>query len=49
MNPNMKVPVLKDADYILYESHAIVRYLGNKFNIDNDWYPNDAKIKGKID
>ncbi len=30
MNPNMKVPVIRDADLVLYESHAIVRYLSTK-------------------
>jgi len=27
MNPNMRVPVLQDGDFTLYESNAIVRHL----------------------
>ena len=27
MNPNMRVPVLQDGDFVLYESNAIVRHL----------------------
>ena len=30
MNPNGLVPVLKDGDFVLWESHVIVRYLARK-------------------
>ena len=30
LNPNMRMPVLKDGNYILWESNAIGQYLGQK-------------------
>ncbi len=30
LNPNMKVPTLKDGDYVLWESNAILHYLAAK-------------------
>ena len=32
-NPNSRVPVLEDDNFILYESNAILRYLSQKFDI----------------
>ncbi len=33
MNPNSRIPVLKDDNIILYESNAILRYLSKKWNV----------------
>ena len=33
LNPNSTIPVLKDGDFILYESNAIIKYISDKFNI----------------
>lgn len=33
MNPNCTIPVLKDDDFIIYESNAIIKYISEKFNI----------------
>jgi glutathione S-transferase len=30
LNPNMKMPTLKDGDYVLWESNAILHYLASK-------------------
>jgi glutathione S-transferase len=30
LNPNMRMPTLKDGDYVLWESNAIIRYLATK-------------------
>lgn len=40
LNPNGKVPVLEDGDVVLWESHAIMRYLCEKYE-RFDWYPKD--------
>jgi glutathione S-transferase len=34
MNPNGLVPVMKDEGFVLWESHAIVRYLARKQGLD---------------
>ena len=33
INPNSTIPVLKDNDFIIYESNAIMKYISSKFNI----------------
>ena len=33
LNPNSTIPVLKDNDFIIYESNSIIRYISEKFNI----------------
>jgi glutathione S-transferase len=30
LNPNMRMPTLRDGDYVLWESHAIAQYLAGK-------------------
>lgn len=46
MNPNSKVPVINDNNYILYESNAILRYLSIKYKFLKS---NDHKLQGIID
>ena len=46
MNPNSRIPVLDDNNFILYESNAILRYLSKKFNI---LVEESIEISGKID
>ncbi len=48
MNPNGLVPVLKDSDHIMFESAAILRYLGAEYGDDTFW-PKDNKQRGKLD
>ncbi len=33
LNPNSTIPVLKDGDFILYESNSIIKYICDKFDI----------------
>ena len=46
MNPNSRIPVLDDNNFILYESNAILRYLSKKFDI---LVEEKKEISGKID
>jgi glutathione S-transferase len=41
INPHARIPVLKDADAIIWESNSIVRYLGASFAAGTLW-PEDA-------
>lgn len=42
INPNSKIPVIKDGEFILYESHAIIKYLASKYNKRN-FIPTDLE------
>lgn len=48
MNPNRLVPTIQDGDLILWESAAIVRYLGAKYGDEHFW-PSDPVARAKID
>jgi glutathione S-transferase len=54
VHPGGKVPVLRDGDFVLFESHAIMRYLHAKYcsgkaSADH-WYPaKDPVQRAKID
>lgn len=37
LNPNRKVPTLRDGDLVIWESHAIVRYLAAKYSARGFW------------
>jgi glutathione S-transferase len=47
LNPNKKIPVLVDGDFVLWESNAILLYLGRKF-APNPLYSEDPKVFGLI-
>jgi glutathione S-transferase len=48
MNPNGLVPTISDDGFILWESHAIVRYLSRKHGLGTLW-PKDDKAAADAD
>jgi glutathione S-transferase len=48
MNPNKLVPTIQDGDLTLWESAAIVRYLGAKYG-DGRFWPTDPTARARID
>jgi glutathione S-transferase len=48
LNPNSRVPTIEDGDYVLWESHAICRYLAMQYG-GEAIYPKDPKARASID
>lgn len=49
LNPNGLVPMVEDDGLVLWESNAIVRYLGAKHAPGTAWYPEDPVERAKAD
>jgi len=49
MNPLGKVPVLKDGEFVLTESVAMMRYLAREKQVEDHWYPKDSKAQARVD
>nr|QIC35742.1 glutathione S-transferase epsilon 2 [Ostrinia furnacalis] len=49
MNPQHTIPMLKDDDFIIWDSHAITAYLVGKYAENNALYPTDLKKRALID
>ena len=49
VNPNCKVPTLKEGTFSLYESGAILRYLCSSRKLPDHWYPQELKTRAKVD
>lgn len=47
-NPNAKIPVIEDDGFVLWESNAIVRYLGAKYGAGSFW-PVDPRARAESD
>jgi glutathione S-transferase len=47
LNPNALVPVIVDEGFVLWESHAILRYLAAKAG--SDLWPADLEERGRVD
>jgi len=48
MNPNGLIPVLQDGDLVMFESAAILRYLGAQYGSDSFW-PENPKSRANLD
>ncbi|KAG9487424.1 hypothetical protein GDO78_007330 [Eleutherodactylus coqui] len=49
VNPSRKVPALKDGDFTMGESNAIILYLVRKFKTPDHWYPSDLQKRARVD
>jgi glutathione S-transferase len=49
LNPNGRVPVLEDDDFVLWESNAIVRYLTTRYKPESGLYPEDPRSRADVD
>jgi glutathione S-transferase len=49
MNPNGRIPMIEDGDFVLWESNAIVRYLAAQYGADSGLYLADPKARAQAD
>ena len=49
LNPAHKVPLLQNDDFLLAESHAIMKYIVQKFANNKNLYPQNLETRAKID
>lgn len=48
-NPNGRIPMIEDGDFVLWESNAIVRYLAARYAPDSALYPADPQQRAVAD
>ena len=48
MNPHGRIPVIRDGDALVWESHAVLRYLAARRGADRFW-SNDPVARAAID
>ena len=49
INPQHTIPCLKDGDFCLNESRAIMTYLASKYGKDDKLYPKDVATRAIVD
>nr|UEN71118.1 glutathione S transferase-E4 [Glyphodes pyloalis] len=49
MNPQHTVPLLKDDDFLIWDSHAICGYLVSKYGKNDSLYPTEPRKRAVID
>ena len=49
MNPNGRIPMIEDGDFVLWESNAIVRYLAAQYGDDSGLCLADPKARAQAD
>ncbi|KAM4808089.1 glutathione S-transferase theta-2B [Rhinophrynus dorsalis] len=49
VNPLRKVPALKDGDFTLAESIAMLIYMSRKYKTPDHWYPSDVQKCARVD
>lgn len=49
VNPMQKVPVLVDDGFVLTESDAILKYLANRYDVPDHWYPQQPERRARVD
>ncbi|MCC7427955.1 MAG: glutathione S-transferase [Alphaproteobacteria bacterium] len=49
MNPNSLIPTLQEDNFTLWESNAIVRYLGHAYGAKGGLWPQDPRARADID
>lgn len=49
LNPNAMVPVLRDGDFVLWESNSIIRYLAGQYGKTDALYPAEPKRRARVD
>ena len=48
LNPHARVPVLRDGDAVIWESHTLLRYLANRFEAQA-MYPREAYARSLVE
>ncbi|XP_077942665.1 glutathione S-transferase theta-2 isoform X2 [Gasterosteus aculeatus] len=49
LNPMQKVPVMEDNGFVLTESDAIMKYLCNRYDVPEHWYPRQPERRARVD
>ncbi|XP_022085673.1 glutathione S-transferase theta-1-like [Acanthaster planci] len=49
INPLAVVPSIVDDDFKLSECMSILKYLARKYKVADHWYPEDLKVRAKVD